>query len=144
VLPRSPHSSLPRTIKILRNVRLISVTNEIFVASWNKISYNPLTQIRVLSYRTPCHKPFHLAINFKLARNNKTIRIDTTLINNTKAFFIVNNCFVYLLYFFYYNQPMHNYITKVSLCVIHTSMFHHFYVIIREFYLCTLLRNVNS
>ena len=122
MLPRSPHSSVLRTIKIVRNVRLVSVTNEAFVASWNKLSYSPLKLVRVLSHQTPCHKTLHLAISFKLARNNKTIRIDTTLINNTKAFCIVNNCCVYLLYCFYYNQPMHNYISiQVSLCIIHTS-----------------------
>ena len=114
-------------------------------ASWNKLSYSPLTQVRVLSYRTPCHKPFHLAITFKPARNNKTIRIDTTLINNTKAFFIVNNCCVYLFVFLLL-QPTNAqlYHKSISLCNTYFYMFQNFYVIVREFYLCALLRYVNS
>jgi len=47
---------------------------------------------------------------------------------------------------FYYNEPMHNYISQKYFFIynIYSNLFQHFFVIIRQFYICALLSYVNS
>jgi len=61
------------------------------------------------------------------------------ILNNTDSLFFI----------FYYNQQMHNYFIKVytttvSLCDLHSYMFRHFLVIIRQFTTNVLLNYTRS